>query len=112
MKEPLWQDRLPAPRRLLRMVCDDQEDYPWRIVIRPSTGSVEMYYIGHLPIEGPRIKGYKTLDTAPEWVKDRVAVLSMLEPNVHTSAVFGVGRRVSEYVYWAVLPRELHGIDT
>jgi hypothetical protein len=97
-------------RRSLRMVCDDELDYPWRVTMQPC-GAVHLSYIGYLPIDGPRAQSYNTIEDAPSWVQDRVAVLNMLEPNPHTSKVFGVGRRINGSVYWVVPPRGIYGTD-
>lgn len=95
----------------LYMICDIAIDYVWRVEVR-GNDSVKLEYIGYIPIPGDRVKVYSTLDKAPEWVQDRLAVLRLMKADPIESAVYGVGRRVAENSFWIVLPRELHGVDT
>lgn len=91
-----------AYRRLkMAMVCNPDTDFVWRIE-ECEDGSVKCIYIGFCPIDSERIKTYTTSQELPEWIKDRVAVLRMMPPDPNKSIVFGVGRRVSEDVYWVV----------
>jgi hypothetical protein len=104
-----WRElKTHARRAYAAMVCDEAVDMLWRIE-KGAFGVYELMYLGHLPIDSPGLLRYPTYDTLPEWVKDRLAVLSMLKPDVHESVVYGVGRRVAEDVYWIVEPRNLNG---
>lgn len=54
----------------------------------------------------PQIEGhYDSIDLLPNWVKERLAVLSMIPPIPPTELVVGVGRRISAHVYWVCAPR-------
>lgn len=89
-------------RRLtMQMICNPDTDFVWRIE-ENDDGSVECTYIGFCAIDSDRIKTYTSSQELPEWIKDRVAVLRMMPPDPNKSIVFGVGRRVSENVYWVV----------
>ena len=43
---------------------------------------------------------YSEVDLLPDWVKDRLALLMMVNPTPPTKYVDGVGRRISETVFW------------
>ena len=43
---------------------------------------------------------YSEVDLLPDWVKDRLALLMMVDPIPPTKYVDGVGRRISETVFW------------
>lgn len=88
-------------RRWLHMICDPDTDFVWRIEEKDN-GSVESIYIGFCPIDSERTKTYTTSQELPEWIQDRVAVLRMMPPDPNKSIVYGVGRRVSETIYWVV----------
>lgn len=85
----------------MAMICNPDTDFVWRIE-ENDDGSVECTYIGFCAIDSDRIKTYTSSQELPEWIKDRVAVLRMMPPDPNKSIVFGVGRRVSENVYWVV----------
>ena len=43
---------------------------------------------------------YSEVDLLPDWEKDRLALLMMVDPIPPTKYVDGVGRRISETVFW------------
>lgn len=43
---------------------------------------------------------YSEVDLLPDWVRDRLALLMMVDPTPPTKYVDGVGRRISETVFW------------
>ena len=45
-------------------------------------------------------EGIMRIDDLPEWIQKKVAVLSTLPHDPPTEYVKGIGRRISEYVYW------------
>lgn len=91
----------PHVEATLKMICAPESDYVWRVHIKSDT-SVEVKYIGYNPIDGKRSTVYATFDMIPDWMQGRIAVLRMMPPDPQESVVFGVGRRVSEDVYWVV----------
>jgi hypothetical protein len=92
-----------------RMVCDELLHELWRVEKSDHTPEWILEYIGHLPKDPPRTVHCSDYDELPEWVKDRMAVLYMLDAHPHTSIVFGVGRRVKEHAFWVVRDRGVHG---
>lgn len=75
---------------------DDDEEI-WRVAV--TEVGVSALYIGLG--EKPKIEG-KCLSDLPQWMQERVSVLSMLTERPPTSPVQGVGRRLSANVYWIV----------
>jgi hypothetical protein len=45
---------------------------------------------------------YKSIDELPQWMRDRLHVLSMMDYKPPTTTVKGVGRRISREVFWVV----------
>jgi hypothetical protein len=85
---------------VLEMAAADTDAF-WRIE-EFADGQVRSMYIGFAPIDSKRVIDYNSSSDLPEWVKDRVAVLRMLPCDPTNSVVFGVGRRISEHVFWVV----------
>jgi hypothetical protein len=97
--------KMPGWVNTLKMICDPLTDRIWRVA--QSEGLVTISYIGFVKMKGERIKEYSTLDKAPNWIQDRVAVLRMMPKDPNTSIVFGVGRRIDETTFWVVAPEEV-----
>lgn len=47
---------------------------------------------------------YDDVDLLPDWVKERLAVLMIIDPTPPTPSLPGVGRRISKYVFWVEIP--------
>jgi hypothetical protein len=94
------EERLLHMRNVMLMeltgkVSDDEEI--WRVVVNEL--GVKALYIGlgsQAPIE------VQTLSGLPQWMQARVAVLSMLTESPPTKPIEGVGRRITDTVYWIV----------
>jgi len=87
-------------------LCDPDKDYVWRL----DTQGKILSYIGYHPSPGNTRPGvYENLDTLPEWLKDRVAVLRTLR---ESKTLYGYGRRIGDAVFWIVEPEGDHGDDT
>lgn len=53
-------------------------------------------------------KKYDTPDGLPHWIKEKLAVLMLIDPDEpNKKDVVGVGRRISENIYW-VYPDGFH----
>lgn len=94
------------------------EDYP-TATIRvdfSEAPSVDIFVLDTLSVVTPmgRIRcTYSTTDSLPEWLQRKLSVLMGLEHEIPTEPVKGVGRRVSQNVYWVFLsPGETLGTDT
>jgi hypothetical protein len=76
-------------------VSDDEEI--WRVVVNEL--GIKALYIG-LGSRAPILA--QTISELPQWMQERVAVLSMLTESPPTKPIEGVGRRISDTVYWIV----------
>lgn len=75
---------------------DDDEEL-WRVTV--TVLGVTALYIG-LGTK-PELK-VDDLSDLPHWMQERVAVLNMLTERPPTSPIQGVGRRITDTVYWIV----------
>lgn len=75
---------------------DDDEEL-WRVTV--TVLGVTALYIG-LGTK-PELK-VNSLPDLPHWMQERVAVLNMLTERPPTSPIQGVGRRITDTVYWIV----------
>lgn len=98
--------------RMIAMLADhalgDNDTY--RVSVFPD--GVDVMSFG---LEGvdPQVEGhYDSIDLLPNWVKERLAVLSMIPPTPPTTLVMGVGRRISAHVYWVCAPKAQAGAST
>lgn len=71
----------------------------YRIKVHPDTNSVTMIHIG-MDCLDPMPDGEYTWDELPKWVRDKLAVLSILKLPPPPMDVDGVGQRISERVFW------------
>jgi len=88
-------------RGSMRMICDPENDYIWRVELHDD-GRAKVSYIGFCPIDDDAPKKYDALSDMPEWMQHRIAALYMMPPDPEESAVFGIGRRINDTVYWIV----------
>ena len=75
------------------------EDSVYRIQITPEY-AVRMMCFGMPTIDADEDGVYASVDDLPKWVRDRLAVLSLVSCTPPTQEIEGVGRRISESIYW------------
>lgn len=75
---------------------DDDEEL-WRVKVTASR--VTALYVGLESKPGISVKNLLGL---PEWMQQRVTVLSMLTQRPPTEPIEGVGRRITDTVYWII----------
>jgi len=63
---------------------------------------IKVYWLG-FGWEG-RDQIYFSVDHLPNWIRERLAVLAMESFEPPTEDIAGVGRRISEWVYWVEAP--------
>jgi hypothetical protein len=118
---PTWHDRLSAlqqirrkdlyisTRRMMQMV-PIQDDNTYRI--RLVGNEVTVVCFGLESVDS-RLEGhYDGVDGLPDWVKERLAVLMVLDSTPPTIELEGVGRRISENVFWVFAPTTASGAST
>lgn len=83
-----------------RVVSMIAEKPIYRILIR-GDNSIETDCYDMIDLFKPELeKAYSSIDDLPEWVKERLAVLSILNPDQRNEEVEGVGRRIAKNIYW------------
>jgi hypothetical protein len=87
----------------LQMVTDQPASTIYRIHIDPDN-TVDVTCIGLESIDSALEGTYDSLDALPEWVQERIAVLSMLSATPPTQDIPTVGRRITNRTYWVYKP--------
>ena len=82
---------------------EDAPDNLYRVKIS-KYGSLEVMCLGLGSVDSDLEGEYASTDDLPRWVQERLAVLMMIENKPPLREVAGVGRRISEYVFWVYAP--------
>lgn len=88
---------------MLKMVTDQPASTIYRIHIDPDN-MVDVTCIGLESVDSALEGTYDSLDALPEWVQERIAVLSMLSATPPTQDIPSVGRRITNRTYWVYKP--------
>lgn len=86
------------------MTVDDALVY--RIVVRGSS-SLTIMCLGLESVDSLLRESYDSFDDLPDWVKDRLAVLSIMPIPPPRTEIDGVGMRISDRVFWVYAPNNL-----
>ena len=76
----------------------------YRVCITPNRVSVMNFDVTDMDV--CLDKAYNRVDDLPNWVKERLAVLMMTSPTPPTDPVDGIGRRISENIFWVIVPHK------
>ena len=93
----LESDVYAISRPLAYMIRDEPKTY--RISINQK-GGIEVVCFDLENIDSELEGHYDEVSALPVWVQERIAVLAVCSPNPPTPTVEGVGRRISENIYW------------
>lgn len=74
-------------------------DRVYRVRLFPDTNSVKVLPIGMDCLDSS-FKGDYTWDELPEWVREKLTVLSALHIPPPPNPVAGLGERISDTVFW------------
>lgn len=108
-KEVVWRERMlhevyrlesdvyATSRPLAHMIRDEPKTY--RISINQK-GGIEVTCFDLENIDSELEGYYDEVSALPVWVQEKIAVLAVCSPNPPTPTVEGVGRRISENIYW------------
>jgi len=94
-------DTYPYVRVNRMSMVSDNDTY--RLAITKK-GKVEVMCFGFTSVDRELKPSYNSVDDLPNWVKERLAVLSIVDPTPPTPEVEGVGRRISKNVFWVYHP--------
>lgn len=76
------------------------DDRIYRVDVEPPT-KIEVICFGIDSLDDGVEGVYDNINDLPNWMQDRLSVLSMLPPNTSGgNDVEGIGRRITESVYW------------
>lgn len=78
------------------------DDNIYRVSVFPD--GVDVMCFGLASVDSGIDGHYDQTDDLPEWVKERLAVLMILDSTPPTTEVVGIGRRISSHVYWVYSP--------
>lgn len=81
----------------------------YRVSIFPD--GVDVICLGLDSVDSTLEGHYDHVDDLPDWVKERIAVLSMMSATPPTKVIEGIGRRISKSVYW-VFPQDTASAST
>jgi len=87
----------PTKQILTHMIRDEPKTY--RISINQK-GGIEVVCFDLENIDSELEGYYDDVSGLPTWVQERIAVLAVCHTNPPTPTVEGIGRRISENVYW------------
>ena len=93
----LESDVYATTRPLAHMIRDEPKTY--RVSINDK-GGVEVVCFDLESIDSELEGYYSEVSALPVWVQERIAVLAVCNPDPPTPTVDGIGRRISENIYW------------
>ena len=79
----------------------------YRIRLHSDDHRVVVMYIGDDEFDSPLDGIYGSVDDLPMWIQKRLAVLMIMSAEPPTTEVKGVGRRISQNVFWVVAPDDI-----
>ena len=77
-----------------------QTDAVYRVHICNKTKYVRVVSFGIGMLEPTPEVLYNNIDELPEWMQEKLALLTMTSMNRPTKDVVGVGRRIQENIFW------------
>lgn len=83
---------------------DALDGLTYRVSVSPH--GVNVICFGIESVDSTLEGHYDRIDDLPNWVKERLAILNMMSSTPPTEEVEGVGRRISEDVYWVFAPTD------
>ncbi len=76
------------------------EDNIYRVYVSPDDGYITVACIGIECLDSLADGTYDSSDRLPDWMQAKLAVLTMMSSKPPTGTVDGVGRRISEDIFW------------
>lgn len=118
---PEWNERVSALHHIRRkdyyiatggmlFMANMLDDNTYRL--RLMEKGIEVVCFGLESVDSKLEGHYDGVDDLPDWVKERLAVLMVLDSTPPTGELEGVGRRISEKVFWVYAPTTASGAST
>jgi hypothetical protein len=76
------------------------DDNVYRVHVASDTGYVTVACIGLESVDAIIDGNYGNTDKLPDWMQEKLAVLTMMSSKPPTEFVNGVGRRINGDTYW------------
>ena len=76
------------------------DDKIYRVTVHPDTGYVKVACIGLERVDAVVDGNYDGIEALPDWMQEKLTLLSMLDYAPPTEPVMGVGRRINADIYW------------
>ena len=76
------------------------DDNIYRVTVNQDTGYVRVACIGLERVDAVVDGNYDSTEDLPDWMQEKLALLSMLSYVPPTEPVSGVGRRINTDIYW------------
>lgn len=100
-----FSDIMPNPRKELYALTSQHDSDIYRVHIRDiGKERISIMCIGMERVDAYLEGVYDNLQELPQWMQERIAVLSMLDAKPPTQNIEGVGRRIDENTYWVYRP--------
>jgi hypothetical protein len=93
-----------AVGKIIAQMTACTEDLVYRINVDYADGHVSVISFGIENVDSDADATYDSIQELPQWMQERIAVLSMMSHEPPTANVVGVGRRISKSVYWVYKP--------
>lgn len=87
---------------VLRTRWVEEMDSVYRVRVDPNTGNVEVVCLGMDSVDSEAEGIYDNTSLLPEWMQDKIAVLSMMKVDPPQTKIEGVGMRVDQHVFWVL----------
>ena len=83
-------------------IWDDPTEMPnaYRVSTLGYTNSIEVTCLGMNCVDSECEGLYDLDEDVPEWLEERLSVLTMCDPTPPTEPVEGIGRRIDEHTFW------------
>lgn len=86
----------------LRARWEGGMDNVYRVYIHPDSKHIEVVCLGMDSVDSEAEGIYHDTSHLPDWMQDRLAVLSLMKVDPPQTTVDGVGMRVDNHVYWII----------
>ena len=76
------------------------DDNIYRVTVNPNTKVVDIICFGLEGIDTSVCRRYMGINETPQWIREKLAVLTMMDDTPPTEEVDGVGRRIDTNTFW------------
>jgi hypothetical protein len=80
----------------------NEMDSVYRVRVDPNTRKVEVVCLGIDSVDNEAEGIYDNTSALPDWMQDKLAVLSIMKVDPPQTKIEGVGMRVDQNVFWVL----------